>query len=339
MQEVRAEEVQAREIGGRSWGSALTAKYLAVSVKEEIVLFALGGLEEIKRIRTPEKETEIRRIEFDKSNESVAGICCFGGAVLVYDVDREAVVQRLEEPGCEVKSVGFDGEGRLAFSTREGSVWIWKRSAEGEWEIEEIIEYSDADVKTVVWSGSSLITTGYDGEVVVYSRWEDEMCSVKWEIEEIIKEDSTVWDAAVTSEKVPYLAAVTQSGHFLMYRKNSAWERVFSEKVSTYPVTSVCLCAIEGAEYFAAVVNRNTLVLFNKKGQNAFRKKILDEYDEPVDIVFSKEASAVFITSTSYRKMVRKTKITKITLSCTGSSHVEDRAGSEGGVDGSESGH
>ncbi|KAI5190673.1 hypothetical protein NEMIN01_1138 [Nematocida minor] len=292
----------------------------------------------------------IRRCEFIMDSDIVS-IGYFNGVCDIVNIDKNIRLDRLEGDESEIKSVSY-GSNRLVFSTREGSVWIWFMNEEGEWEIEEIVEYSESDVKSTIWFKNKLITTGYNDEVVIYSRWEDEICEVKWEIESIFKTESCAWDAsAVEIEGTGYIATVTQQGYLHIYSNSSAnssvngndlsasgnssvnshsdnkadgesgGEKVFREevslKVSSYPVISVTNAVYNGVKCFAMVVDRRRLVLY-AYGINGLcvlsERTVLTEYEEPMDIVFSEEESAIFILSTSVSNRRKYTHIRKVLL-------------------------
>ncbi|KAI5177286.1 hypothetical protein NEFER01_0561 [Nematocida sp. LUAm1] len=181
---------------GWFWSISENEEYFAVA-GEELVVYNADGLGNRRRVALPGDRREIRRISFLPGERSLVGVCYFSGLCDIVNVETHEVVSTLEGAESEVKSISFNGKGRAAFSTREGAIWIWKQDDLGVWELEELIEYSEEDVKKVFWTHEALLSLGYSGEIVSYSLWEDEMCGIKWEIEEILKEESTVWDGEI----------------------------------------------------------------------------------------------------------------------------------------------
>lgn len=305
-------EIEKRvEIAGALWCLCANKRWVVASQDSSLLLLDMESLEKVKKIKTEQEEAPcIRRAEFDAERENVLGVCYFNGACEIVDIAEEKLVQRLEGAESEVKSVSFDRAGRLAFSTREGSVWIWAQNEEGIWEIEEILEYSETDVKTVLWCSNSLITMGYSGEIVVYSRWEDEMCT-KWEIEQTLQQKSTVWDGAILEGERLYLGTVSHDGTFTIYAKDSRWTEVFSKKISLYPILSVCMLEITGTRLFGMVIDRQTLVLLTETGEKAFAQKVLENDEEPIDIIYSRATSSIYILSAVFRNGEKKGVIRK----------------------------
>ncbi|KAI5189288.1 cytosolic iron-sulfur protein assembly protein CIAO1 [Nematocida sp. AWRm77] len=303
------------ESAGVSWGMAETKACLAVSSGSKVLLLDKHTLQLLHQMEPEEEEAQVRRVEFSRASPHMLGVCYFTGVCVLVDVRSREVVQRLEGADTEIKSVAFSEENRAAFSTREGSVWVWQQEETGEWEIEEILEYSDTDVKTVIWDGGSLISMGYDGEVVVYHRWEDEMCT-KWEIHQILKEESTVWDGVLlcAEEGVQHLGVVTQAGYLSIYRKEtgSSWEKVFSAQVSCHPILSVCAFSSEHASGFGLVTSRQTLSLFGRDGSLLHQQKVLGEDEEPLDIMYSAEEGSFFVLTTQFKEREHRSILSKI---------------------------
>ncbi|KAI5161545.1 cytosolic iron-sulfur protein assembly protein CIAO1 [Nematocida ausubeli] len=240
----------------------------------------------------------IRRCEF-MGKSDILGVGYFSGVCDIINTSTGEALDRLEGDDTEVKSVAFSECGRFGFSTRQGSLWVWALNDEATWEIEEIIEYSENDVKSILWHKNSLISVGYSNEIVVYSRWEDDICDVKWEIQNIFKADACVWDIAVVDGDTSYMAAVTQSGLLKILTKSgeAAWEEASEHKVSEYPIISVCSGVADGKACFAMIVDRRRLALYAMDGSLIEETLLLTEYDEPVDILFSKETSSFIVLS------------------------------------------
>ncbi|KAI5187275.1 hypothetical protein NEHOM01_2060 [Nematocida homosporus] len=259
----------------------------------------------------------VRRIEVGWGMHGVVGVCYFDGRCVLVDVLRGKVVQELEGAETEAKSVAFDGMGRLAVSTRSGSIWIWRQSETGEWEIEEIIEYSESDVKTVLWYKGVLFSCGYAEEIVLYSVWSDEMCGVKWEIDCILKEVSTVWDMVVVEWlEVGYLGAVLQNGDLVIYKEDGGdWKLSSRLSVSNHPIIAMCSCWVGDEPMFAMVINRYTLGLFKVTGELYWEKRVLEEEEEPMDIVWSQEGDCFLVLSTQMRRGERTSLVRQVMMS------------------------
>jgi len=315
---------------GHAWSVCAQAGEIAVTIDNHIAIYSTETLQKTKEMKMKDTEdTSIRRIAYaDTEHTSIAGICCFSGQVLIVDIHKQKIVQMLEGAECEVKSVAFGTHGKIAFSTRDGSVWIWQQDEAGIWEIEEILEYSETDVKSIMWHRDALYTCGYDGECVVYSRWEDDMCSVKWEIEQIMQHNTTIWDIAVINTKktdnttTEHIGMVAQDGWLYIYTRtlhsdavhSTQWKKTHAQEVSTYAITALCVCTISDIQYFAMITDRDTLTIYTHEGIQVYSKVVLTEYDEPTDIAFDTDTSAIFITSTQYKNRKRTSKVSKIVV-------------------------
>lgn len=318
------------EIEGCAWSICTNEKVLALGLSNTLVICDLKTLKVHKKIQT-HQETEIygvteisrdsiRRCEFMGETDTI-GVGYFNGLCDIIDIEKGKVLDRLEGDESEVKSVCFNGSNRFAFSTREGSIWVWKMSDEKEWEIEEIVEYSESDVKSILWHGNRLISVGYTNEIVIYSRWEDEMCDVKWEIESIFKSESCAWDISVVEDgSFTYVAVVTQDGSIIIYSKEKETD-LFTEKervkASEYPIISVTDCMVDGKGCLAMIINRKRLVVYKVSAEGLsilFEEDILSEYEEPVDIIYSKTEDALFVLSMSVQKQKRLTHLHKIDM-------------------------
>ncbi|KAI5131384.1 cytosolic iron-sulfur protein assembly protein CIAO1 [Nematocida parisii] len=259
----------------------------------------------------------IRRGEFMKDSDLI-GVGYFNGVCDIINTQTGDLIDRLEGDESEIKSISFNECGRLAFSTRQGSIWVWLMNSEGEWEIEEIIEYSESDVKSVIWHENSLISVGYSNEIVIYNRWEDDVCGIKWEIENIFKMDSCIWDASIIEDSVSYMGAVTQSGILKIFKKDyentSDWEVVKEQKISEYPIISMCNGIINSIKCFAMIINRRNLALYSVDGVLIKEYSVLTEYDEPVDIIFSEKSSSFIILSYQIHSQKKRAIIRSIKL-------------------------
>ncbi|OAG29579.1 hypothetical protein NEDG_00712 [Nematocida displodere] len=297
---------------GEGWFMCSNEHYLAVGVDTSLLIYHIDTLELLRTISTDHpSETRIRRGEFRPGFPTVIGIGYFNGLCDIIDVDKEKLIQRLEGAESEIKSVSFSPSGeRLSFSTRDGSVWIWKET-EGEWEIEEIIEYSENDVKTAIWSEDTLVTMGYSNETVIYQRWEDEMCEVKWEIDAILKTTCTHWDGAFIHDgPSTYLGTVTQDGSLAIYHKESTWKEQLTQSISFYPVIAICQVSLpHSQDVFGMITNRNTLSLYSTSGSLFFKQIVASPEEEPIDLLFSKKASSLFILFFSYVQRKRSVRV------------------------------
>lgn len=332
------------EVFGVGWSGCVNKSCLVLGLGSMLVVFDLKTLEVKKTVKLmptteipignenvpnmvidiPDKEIPlsseevsrgvIRRCDFLEETD-IIGVGYFNGLCDIIDLRNLRLLDRLEGDESEIKSVSFSKSTRLGFSTREGSVWIWTINEDWAWEVEEIIEYSESDVKSILWIGDKLITVGYSNEVVVYNRWEADYCDIRWEIESIFKSDSCVWDVA-NDQISPYVAAVTQSGKIYVYEiKDSLLAEYIVREISEHPVIGIAAYNYKGSSYFSAVTDRRFLTIFRCSSdglEERGRKEILSEYEEPVDILYSKEEESLYIISVSFQKRQRKTHIYKI---------------------------
>ncbi|KAH9387151.1 uncharacterized protein NEMAJ01_2047 [Nematocida major] len=319
------------EIAGQGWSMCENGSVLCVAVEDTISVYELKNLQNVKRISTegdncgilPEISEEsargcdyIRRCEFMQDSD-VMCVGYFSGVCDVLNIEKGIRLDRLQGADSEVKGVGFSADGRLGFSTRDGSVWVWKLNEEGEWEIEEVIEYSESDVKTIAWHQNRLVTVGYSNEVVVYSRWEDEMCEVKWEIESTFKCESCVWDVGIAEGESTRACVVTQGGYMHVYalKQDGGFFEELSQRISEYPVISVCVGECGGEQCFAMIVERCRLVCYSMEGSCLGEWNILTEWEEPVDILYSRAEKAFFVLSYKIQARKRTSILRKVAVS------------------------
>lgn len=301
---------------GRTWGICANKQYLVLGCEENLLVYNLDTLKPYKKIESNENMNGvIRRCVFMPTENDIIGVCRFNGVCDILCVGTGKHLQRLEGPECEIKGLSFNEDGRLAMSTREGSVWVWKIE-DNHWEIEEVIEYSENDVKNVVWHNKILITMGYCKEIVVYNLWESDICDVKWEMEQILTSDSTIWAGCVAeNEGKSYFCCVTETGHAQIYgieENNRKWKEISRVKISNYPIRSICTFKINEKELFAAIIDRQILCVFSCNGEILVKKNILNLDEEPIDIIYSESIKTIFILTFAYRKMCNYTNVHKI---------------------------
>lgn len=314
MKPAAVERAKRVETPGVSWSAAENGKYVVLASGSELLVLDPSTLEVVRRIATETGGAQIRRLEFAGRDSRILGVGYFTGICALVDVATGQLIQRLEGADTEIKSVAFSAQGRVAFSTREGSVWIWSPNEAGEWELEEIMEYSETDVKTVLWDGEFLIALGYDGESVVYHRWEDEICT-KWEIYQILREDSTVWDGAVISTPTgDFLGLVTQNGYFHLYQKEKYWAKIVSLPVSTHPLLAVCQGTVNGTPGFAFIADRQVLTVIDPAGQPLLTQPVLAADEEPLDLIFAPADNAFLVVSTQFKQRTRRSALTKLPI-------------------------
>jgi WD40 repeat protein len=235
----------------------------------------------------------------------------FDGTCELWSLYAGEMLSKVEGPESEVKCARISpGKDALALSTRDGSVWVCRVDQDSRTvEIEEILDYSERDVKSVLWDGDALITTGYSGEVVVYRRWDDEdLGEVKWEIEQIIEETvSTVWMVVRIEEESPCMAMCSDSGAVLVYRKESGvWKKSAEYKGSVFPVTCMCAVLSDGdLGEVAFVNNRESIAIANMSLKVvSYHGQMLGHGDVPTCITFLRKRSLLLIGTLSGKILV-----------------------------------
>lgn len=306
------------EMGWKVWALAVD--------KEENVLAVSGASDTVELFRVEDlwgerecaptmsvrtaHEKAIRTLDFSESGALLA-TGSFDGTCGVWRTSSGESLHRLEGPESEVKCARFSEDGeRVAFSTRDGSVWVCAIDTEaGSAEIEEILDYSEKDVKSVAWDGSSLITTGYNNEVVVYHRWEDaDFGEVKWEIEAILEDhSSTVWDSArVDAGGEAYLGTCSESGAVIVYKRSQGrWAKASEYAGSVFPVRSIEPSgASRGGGGFVFVNNRSSVVFTGADlSPYAYHRNAL-RGEEASDILFLEKRSLLLVGTHSGKVLV-----------------------------------
>ncbi|KAI5180532.1 hypothetical protein NEOKW01_0836 [Nematocida sp. AWRm80] len=301
-------------IKNQSWGFSKNREYLIVTAGTTIDLHRLDTLEKIHSMDIEIEETHIRCCTFMKGNSELVLVGYLNGVCDVINIIQRKVLQRLEGSETEIKAVDYDGYDRIAICNREGAVWIWKLDDVYSWEIEEIIEYSENDLKRVFFYKNSIVSCGYGGEVVIYTRWEDDQVGVKWEIDGIVKDESIIWNTVIIQHRTKeYLCLVNHLGFLSIYSTQKSrhldWQLLLKKKVSNYPI--LCLEAIEIDDkiLFVSVVNRRDILFVDVNGTSYLHKDILFPEDEPIKIEYSSVTHSLYILSTEYVNGVRGSKL------------------------------
>lgn len=161
---------------------------------------------------------------------------------------NEKVLDIIEGPETEIKSVSFSKQFDILLATRGKSVWLLK-NVDDEYEIERILEDHTQDVKGAKFCGDFILTFGYDRTIKVYEN----------ELIQSIEHDCTVWDILYNNE---FLVSVDNTGFVYFYKYDELFYLEKKIKISNYPIYSICKIK----DYIGLVVNRNDIYIIDYLG-------------------------------------------------------------------------